>query len=84
VPPGTIARMNSHWTGAENQAVSVASQASNPASALCSFLDAMLPQRGLVAEEWARQAREAPWSAVEVDADRQRLAMRPRCGSGWT
>jgi hypothetical protein len=40
--------------------MSVADQAVNPASVLCRFLDEVLPDRQLIAEEWGKQAAEAP------------------------
>lgn len=55
--------------------MSIASQTTDPASALCRFLDAKLPQRGLITEEWARQAETAPWSGVAVEADRRSLGL---------
>ena len=63
--------------------MSIARQATNPASALCRFLDARLPQRGLIAEEWARQADETPWSGIAVEEDDRRslgLAAEYRIG----
>jgi hypothetical protein len=51
--------------------MSVARQAAFPESALCRFLDARLPQRRLVVEDWARQADKAPWSAIAADAGRR-------------
>lgn len=50
--------------------MSIKDQAENPSSTLCRFLDDTLPRRGLVADDWARQAEKAPWSAMAVDADR--------------
>jgi len=47
--------------------MSIARQAENPASALCRFLDARLPQRVLIAREWTRQADKAPWSEIAVE-----------------
>ena len=46
--------------------MSIARQAADPGSALCRFLDARLPQRQLIVEDWARQADTAPWSAMTV------------------
>jgi len=55
--------------------MSVAGQAVNPASVLCRFLDEVLPDRQLIAEEWCKQAAEAPWSGVAVDGDRRGLGL---------
>jgi hypothetical protein len=52
---------------AENRAMSIWRQASYPESALCRFLDARLPQRRLIIDDWARQAGKAPWSAIMAD-----------------
>jgi hypothetical protein len=55
--------------------MSIAGQATYPESALCRFLDAKLPRRGLIVEEWTRQADKAPWSAIAVEADRRSLGL---------
>jgi hypothetical protein len=52
--------------------MSVTGQAGNPDSVLSRFLDARLPQRGVVAQAWAQQAKIAPWSGIEIDADYRR------------
>jgi hypothetical protein len=39
------------------------------------FLDAALPDRGVIAEEWDRQATGAPWSGVAVAGDRRGLGL---------
>jgi hypothetical protein len=52
--------------------MSVTGQAGNPESVLSAFLGASLPQRGVVAEAWARQAETAPWSGIETDPDWRR------------
>ena len=49
--------------------MSIASQAAYPESALCRFLDARLPQRRLIVDDWARQVDKAPWSAITVAMD---------------
>jgi hypothetical protein len=43
----------------------------NPASLLYRFLNEVLPERQLIAEEWGKQAAEAPWPGVAVDGDRK-------------
>jgi predicted ester cyclase len=48
--------------------VSIKDQAENPSSTLCHFLDDTLPRGGLVADDWARRAGKAPWSAMAVEA----------------
>src|SRR5207248_2026335 len=53
----------------KNRAMSIASQAAYPESALCRFLDARLPQRRLIVDDWARQVDKAPWSAITVAMD---------------
>jgi hypothetical protein len=57
--------------------MSVAGQARYPDSVLCRFLDSRLPQRSVVAEEWAGRAASAPWDPVWLpDAEsRQRLGL---------
>ncbi len=55
--------------------MSVAGQAVNPASVLCRFLNEVLPERQLIAEEWDKQAAETPWSGVAVDGDRRGLGL---------
>lgn len=58
----------------DNRAMSVSEQAGYPESVLCRFLDARLPQRHAVAQDWARRAENAPWSAIETLAqNRQQL-----------
>lgn len=53
----------------------ITSQAADPTSTLCRFLDARLPQRGLVSDTWAREIDVAPWSAITVNADRKQLGL---------
>jgi hypothetical protein len=55
--------------------VSVTSQAANPESALCRFLDARLPTRRVIAEQWAQQARQASWSGIAGDVDPRALGL---------
>jgi len=55
--------------------MSVAGQAVDPASVLCRFLNEVLPERQLIAEEWDKQAAEAPWPGVAVDGDRRGLGL---------
>jgi hypothetical protein len=55
--------------------MSVAGQAVNRASVLSQFLNEVLPERQLIAEEWGKQAAEAPWSGVAVDGDRRGLGL---------
>ena len=49
--------------------MSIARQVVYPESALCRFLDARLPQRRLIVDDWARQTDKAPWSAITADVD---------------
>lgn len=62
---------------ADNRTMSVAGQARYPDSVLCRFLDRCLPQRTVVAEDWARRAASAPWTPVYLpeDESRQRLGL---------
>jgi hypothetical protein len=57
-------------------------QAADPASTLCRFLDARLPSRHLISEDWSQRAAHAPWSGIAVDVDRRKLGLaaevRPR------
>jgi hypothetical protein len=57
--------------------MSVAVQAGYPDSVLCRFLDSRMPQRAVVAENWARRAASAPWTPVHLpDAEsRQRVGL---------
>jgi hypothetical protein len=57
--------------------MSVAAQAGDPGSVLCRFLDSRLPQRSVVAEDWARGAASAPWTPVWLpeEESRQRLGL---------
>jgi hypothetical protein len=64
--------------------MSVAGQVVNPASVLCRFLDEVLPERQMIAEQWDKQAAEAPWSGVAVDGDRRGLGLAAEMRSGWT
>lgn len=61
----------------DNRAMSVAGQARYADSVLCRFLDSRLPQRLVVAEEWARRATSAPWEPVWLpeEESRQRLGL---------
>ena len=43
----------------------------NPASVLYRFLNEVLPDRQLIAEERGKQAAEAPWPGAAVDGDRK-------------
>src|SRR5579863_5630330 len=67
--------LSAETLAAENRVMSIAGQATYPESALCRFLDAKLPQRGLIVEEWTRQADKAPWSAIAVEANRRSLGL---------
>jgi hypothetical protein len=62
---------------ADNRAMSVAGQARYPDSVLCRFLDSCLPQRAVVAEDWARRVASAPWAPVYLPEaeSRQRLGL---------
>ncbi len=46
-------------------------------SVLCRFLDRCLPQRAMVAEDWARRAAFAPWTGIYLSDDdsRQRIGV---------
>jgi hypothetical protein len=57
--------------------MSVAGQARDPESVLCRFLDRYLPQRAVVAEDWARRVASAPWTGIYLsDAEsRQRIGV---------
>jgi hypothetical protein len=57
--------------------MSVADQARYPESALCRFLDRCLPQRAVVAGEWARRVASGPWTGIYLpDAEsRQRIGL---------
>jgi hypothetical protein len=55
--------------------VSVAAQAEYPDSALCRFLDARLPKRHVISEQWAQRARQASWAGVEGDVERRTLGL---------
>src|SRR5690242_20460804 len=63
--------------------MSASAQAANPKSTLCAFLDARLPHRDVVAEQWIEQVYEAPWAVIDVEADRRLLgtALEVRLGS---
>jgi|ERR1700761_110612 len=69
---------------ADNRAMSVAGQARYPDSVLCRFLDSRLPQRAVIAEDWARGAASAPGTPVylpeEESRQRLRLAAEMRIG----
>jgi hypothetical protein len=60
---GKIARVDSHWVGAENQARVGSNPGRESGQRIVQLPGCHASQRGLVAEEWARQAQEAPWSA---------------------
>jgi hypothetical protein len=62
--------------------MSVSAQAVNPNSTLCTFLDAYLPHRELVVEQWVEQVHAAPWAVIDVEADRRLLgtALEVRLG----
>jgi len=60
----------------DNRSMAVADQARYPGSALCRFLDSRLPQRSVVAEDWARRTASAPWTPVSLPEDES----RPRVG----
>lgn len=63
------------WSG-DNRPVSVTGQAGYPDSDLCKFLNARLPQRKIIAQEWAERARNAPWSGINVSGEhRKQLGM---------
>jgi hypothetical protein len=55
--------------------MSIAGQAADPASPLCRFLDAWLPDRHLVSEDWSLRSAPAPWSGIAVDVDRRKLGL---------
>ena len=42
--------------------MSVADQARFPGSVLCQFLDSRMPQRAVVADDWAGRVAAAPWA----------------------
>jgi hypothetical protein len=67
--------MDARRANSDNRDMSVANQADFPASTLCRFLDAALPDRGVITEEWDRQATNAPWSGVAVAGDRRGLGL---------
>ena len=67
--------MDFQWSGAENCAVSVVEQAAYPDSALCRFLDARLPTRNVISEQWAQQARQASWSGIAGNVERRTLGL---------
>ncbi|GLY80591.1 hypothetical protein [Actinoallomurus iriomotensis] len=53
--------------------MSLSAQAANPTSTLCTFLDAQLPQRDAIVEQWKDQLHAAPQAAFDVDAGRRWL-----------
>lgn len=67
--------MDARCRGIQNWEVSIAGQAADPASTLCRFLDARLPGRHLISEDWGRRAAHAPWSGIAVDVDRRKLGL---------
>jgi hypothetical protein len=69
------AAVDARRANSDNGDMSVANQSDFPASTLCRFLDAALPDRGVIAEEWDRQATNAPWSGVAVAGDRRGLGL---------
>src|SRR4051794_18860989 len=50
--------------------MSLSAQAANPNSTLCTFLDARLPHRDIIVEQWIEQVHAAPCAVIDVDADR--------------
>jgi hypothetical protein len=72
-----VMRLDARRVLADNRAMSVADQARYPGSALCRFLDSRLPQRAVVAEEWAGCAASAPWTPVWLSdsESRQRVGL---------
>jgi hypothetical protein len=69
--------VDAKWKLADNAVMSFAGQARYPDSVLCRFLDSRLPQRSVVAEDWARRAASAPWAPVWLpeDESRQRIGL---------
>jgi hypothetical protein len=59
----------------DNRAMSVADQARYPDSVLCRFLDRCLPQRAVVAQDWARRAASAAWEPVYLPDAESRLRL---------
>ncbi len=59
----------------QNWKVSIAGQAADPASTLCRFLDARLPGRHLIFEDWSQRAAHPPWSGLAVYVDRRKLGL---------
>jgi hypothetical protein len=55
--------------------MSIVRQAANPESALCRLLDARLPQRRLIIDDWARQTDKAPWSAITANVGYRSLGL---------
>lgn len=40
---------------------------------MCAFLDARLPQRDLITQEWSSRLRQPNWTGIEVQTDRRHL-----------
>ncbi len=55
--------------------MSIAGQAADPASPLCRFLDARLPGRHMISDDWRLRSAHAPWSGIAVDVDRRKLGL---------
>lgn len=70
-----FAELDARCRGAENRDMSIAGQAANPASPLVRFLDARLPGRHLVSEDWVLRSAHAPWPGMAVDVDRRKLGL---------